>query len=77
MQDIAQLEAFLATAQPIAALSRMQTEQTPVAHPTKASGNPAAELATAALSYQAEQAAKGVTVTTAQAVRHVESIGSK
>lgn len=77
MADIAKLEGFLATAQPIAALSRMQTELTPVAQPTNASGDPAAKLATAALSYQTEQAAKGITVTTAQAVRHVESTGSK
>ena len=77
MADIQKLEGFLATAQPVVALSQMQTTVTPPAAAVKPGGDPAADLATAALSYQAEQAGKGVTLTTAQAVRHVEATRSK
>ena len=71
------LEGFLVTAQPVVALSQMQTHATPPAAAVKPGGDPAADLATAALSYQAEQAGKGNTLTTAQAVRHVEATRSK
>ena len=77
MADIQKLEGFLATAQPVVALSQMQTHATSPAAAVKPGGDPAADLATAALSYQAEQAGKGVTLTTAQAVRHVEATRSK
>lgn len=74
--NLAALTQFLTTAQPIAALSGMQSGGQAPAAPAKGRGD-AEDLATAALSYQAEQAGKGVSVTTARAVRHIEANRSK
>lgn len=64
------LEAFIASAQPIAALSQMQSGgRNPVGgapDDTSPKG-----VARAALAYQTEQAAAGHTVTTVQAVAHI------
>ena len=77
-KDPAELEAFLATAQPIAPLSRMQSTTLPnLSSKTQPDADDAQSIATAALAYQTEQASKGVSITTTQAVRHVESTRSK
>lgn len=80
-KDLASLEAFLATATPNPALVSMQTAA--LSQLGKAPGSAgggdgdAQSIATAALAYQVEQAGKGVSITTTQAVRHVESTRSK
>lgn len=71
MADVSKLEQFLATAQPLTALSRMQSAviQRPAG---EVDASNARSLATAALAFQVEQAAKGINVTTVQAVSHVK-----
>jgi phage I-like protein len=69
-KDLAALNAFLKTAQPIAALSGTQTRgKTPAG--SSSGGDDPAVIAAAAAKYQSDQAAAGVTVTTTQAVDHV------
>lgn len=78
-KDPASLEAFLATALPNPALAGMQTAA--LSHLNKQPGTSGDEdpqaVATAALAYQVEMSGKGVSISTAQAVRHVESTRGK
>lgn len=73
-QPLAALKAFLAVAQPVAALVKMQSEG-------KALGagglnlEDSKAIATAACKHQAEQAAIGINLTTVQAVAHVTKPG--
>ncbi len=67
--DIAALTKYLDTAQPIAALTNSQTRGRAPQAPAD-DGDPTA-IAARATKYQADQAAVGVAVTTAQAVDHV------
>lgn len=79
-KDVASLEAYLATTTPNPALAGMQTAAlSHLGSPSSggSSNDDPQALALAALAYQAEQANKGVTLSTAQAVRHVESTRSK
>lgn len=65
------LKDYIATSQPIAALTGTQTGGTPPEGDSQLDTQNAAAIAEAARKYQSEQAALGITVTTAQAVNFV------
>lgn len=70
-ENLASLKAYLATAQPIAALTNTQTGGKPPAGGDDLDVSDANAIAQAALKYQSDKLALGVTVSTAQAVHFV------
>lgn len=70
-KDIAALTAYLETAQPTAALTAQQTGGKKPEGGGSLDVNDANAISHAALTYQSEQAAAGITITSAQAVAHV------
>jgi phage I-like protein len=70
-KNIDSLKDYLKTAQPIAALTQTQTGGNPPAGGNTLDVNDSQAVAAAALKYQQEQAALGVTITTVQAVDFV------
>lgn len=76
MKDIESLKEYIGTAQPVAALKSTQTGGNPPdSNDVVDLQNPDA-IARAALTYQAEQAKAGITITTPQAVRHISKQGA-
>lgn len=73
-KNIESLKDYLKTAQPIAALTATQTDGKPPVGSNALDMNDSNAIARAALKYQSEQSALGVTVTTTQAVDFVTKV---
>lgn len=76
-KDLPMLEAYLKATPVIAPLKAQTNGKAPAGSDSEGGEVDSAALAAKAMAYQTEQAGKGITVTTVDAVRHVNTSGAK